>query len=121
MEKLALEGFARQLARNSAWAGCDDQGRVRLLLDAKARHLLNDERRMAIEQALAAQRGEPVQVTIDIADEAVLSSPAQLAEQREASRQTDAESAIFADPVVRAFREQFGATIKPGSIHPLDS
>lgn len=121
VEKLAIEGFSRQLARNSAWAGSDDQGRVRLLLDAKARHLLNDERRVAIEQALSTYRGEAVQVTIDIAEESVLSSPAQLAVQREVSRQQDAESAIFADPVVRAFREQFAATIKPGSIHPLDS
>src|SRR3546814_5780703 len=98
VEKLAIEGFVRQLARNSAWAGCDDQGRVRLLLDAKARHLLNDERRAAIEQALAAQRGESVQLTIDVAEAAVIRSPAQLAEQRETSRQTDAASAIFADP-----------------------
>ncbi|HET8883263.1 MAG TPA: DNA polymerase III subunit gamma/tau C-terminal domain-containing protein, partial [Solimonas sp.] len=95
---MVLEGFARQLARNSAWHGRDGD-RVNLTLDAKARHLLNDERRAAIEQALSAQ----------------------LASQRDAERQQDAESVIFADPVVRAFREQFGATIKPGSIHPLDS
>ena len=26
-----------------------------------------------------------------------------------------------ADPVVQAFRDQFNATVRPGSIHPLDS
>ncbi|MGH8444107.1 MAG: DNA polymerase III subunit gamma/tau C-terminal domain-containing protein, partial [Solimonas sp.] len=87
---------------------------------AKARHLLNDERRAAIERALSVQLGAPVRVLIDVAIDEV-HSPAQLALQRDALRQQEAEGAIFNDPVVRAFREQFGATIKPGSIHPLDS
>ena len=120
VETMELEGFARQIARNSAWQGRDGDS-VRLRLDAKARHLLNDERRAAIEQALSAQLGEPLRVTIEIAEGEAIASPAQLASQRDAARQQEAESAIFADPVVRAFREQFSATIKPGSIHPLDS
>ncbi|MFT4045314.1 MAG: DNA polymerase III subunit gamma/tau [Solimonas sp.] len=118
-DALAVEGFARQLVRNSGWLGRDGD-LVRLALDAKARHLLNDERRTAIEHALSTQLGEAVRVRVEIASESV-QSPAQLAQQRDAQRLQDAEASIFADPVVRAFRDQFGATIKPGSIHPLDS
>jgi DNA polymerase-3 subunit gamma/tau len=118
-EVLVIEGFVRQLVRNCAWLGRDGD-LVRLALDAKARHLLNDERRAAVERALSVQLGEALRVRIEIASDTV-QSPAQLALQRDAARQQEAESSIFADPVVRAFREQFGATIKPGSIHPLDS
>jgi DNA polymerase-3 subunit gamma/tau len=36
-------------------------------------------------------------------------------------RQRAAEQAIEADPAVRAMREVFGATVRPGSIKPLSS
>ncbi|NGY06112.1 DNA polymerase III subunit gamma/tau [Solimonas terrae] len=120
VEAMVLEGFARQLARNSAWQAREGE-RVTLMLDAKARHLLNEERRSAIEQALSAQLGERLRLVIEVGIDEALTSPAQLAQQRETQRQQEAESAIFADPVVRGFREQFAATIRPGSIHPLDS
>ncbi|NKF22581.1 DNA polymerase III subunit gamma/tau [Solimonas marina] len=121
VETLSLEGFTRQIARNSAWRGRDGEV-VRLSLDAKAKHLLSDERCKALEQALAAHLDvSALKLDIEVGLDDSALSPAQLAQQREVQRQQDAESAIFADPVVRAFREQFDATLKPGSIHPLDS
>jgi DNA polymerase III subunit gamma/tau len=58
---------------------------------------------------------------IDIAGEAAPPTPALLAQQRETERQRSTEQAMLADPVVRAFQEQFGARVRAGSIHPLDS
>jgi DNA polymerase III subunit gamma/tau len=117
---LQLDGFARQLVRHCAWVGQDD-GVVYLSVDARARHLLSEDRRAAIEAALAAQLGAPLSLRIDVAGDAAPSTPAQLAQQRELERQRDTEQAILADPVVRAFQEQFGARVRAGSIHPLDS
>jgi DNA polymerase III subunit gamma/tau len=117
---LQVDGFARQLVRHCAWVGYSD-GVLRLSVDARARHLLSEDRRAAIESALALQFGAPLTLCIDIADEAASATPAQLAQQREIDRQRDAEQNMLADPVVRAFQEQFGARVRAGSIHPLDS
>ncbi|MEW6167870.1 MAG: DNA polymerase III subunit gamma/tau [Pseudomonadota bacterium] len=120
VEALPVAGLVRQLARHCALVEHGD-GRIALSLDPKARHLLNDERRLALEAALAAQLGAPLELRIEVAAEALPASPAQLAQQREAERQRAAEESILSDPVVRAFRDQFGAQVRPGSIHPLDS
>jgi DNA polymerase-3 subunit gamma/tau len=120
VEAMSLDGLVRQLARHCAWGGRDGE-QVHLHLDAKARHLLQEERRAALESALSAQLGEPVRIAIDVAAEAVIESPAQLTQQAEIDRQKAAEAGMLADPVVLAFREQFGATVRAGSIHPLNS
>ncbi len=118
---LQIEAFVKQLARHCEWSGRDGD-RVLLTLDPKARHLLLEERRAALEQALSEQMAEPLRLQIDVAEEqAPLASPAQLSQQHEIDRQRNAEASIAADPVVRAFREHFGARVRPGSIHPLDS
>ena len=118
VDAMALDGFERQLARHCAWSS--RRGNlVHLTLDAKARHLMLEERRNAIEAALSAQLGEPIRLQIEIGTD--IESPATLQEQAERQRDQAAEQAILSDPVVRAFREQFGATVRGGSIHPLNS
>ncbi len=118
VDAMALDGFERQLARHCAWSS--RQGNVvQLTLDAKARHLMLEERRHAIEAALSAQLGEPIQLQIEIGTD--IESPATLQEQAERQREQAAEQAILTDPVVRAFREQFAAVVRGGSIRPLDS
>ena len=94
---------------------------VRLSLDPRAKHLLQDERRAAIERALSLQLGAAIRLQIELAMDVVAASPAQLDQQRETDRQRAAEAAIEADPAVRAFKELFGASVKPGSVRPLDS
>jgi DNA polymerase-3 subunit gamma/tau len=120
VDAMTLDGLPKQLARNCAWGGREGEV-VRLSLDPRARHLLQDERRGAIERALAAQLGGPVHLVIELAMEEELASPAQLDQQRAIDRQRAAEAAIDADPAVRAFKELFGASVKPGSVRPLDS
>jgi DNA polymerase-3 subunit gamma/tau len=114
---LGLDGFPRQLARHCVWlerAG----DTVRLGLDPRMKNLLQDDRRAAIEQALARQLGAAVRVVIEPAAAGV-PTPARLDEQREAERQRAAEAAIEADPTVRALKETFGATVRSGSVQPL--
>jgi DNA polymerase-3 subunit gamma/tau len=119
VEAMTLDVFSKQLARNSAWLGREGD-RIRLALDPKTKHLLQDERRLNIERALSAQLGEPIQLTIELAAEAAIASPAQLDQQRDDDRQKSAQSAIDNDPTIRAFKDVFGATLKPGSIQPRE-
>ncbi|PPE72981.1 DNA polymerase III subunit gamma/tau [Solimonas fluminis] len=120
VEALGLDGFTKPLARNCAWVGRDGS-RVSLTLDSRLKHLLQESRRMAIEQALSAQLGEAIQLHIEIATAPVADTPVELDKQRATDRQRAAEAAIDADPVVRAFRDMFGAQVRPGSVQPLDS
>ncbi|HUP92114.1 MAG TPA: DNA polymerase III subunit gamma/tau [Solimonas sp.] len=119
VEAMGLEGYTRQLARNCAWVSRAD-GVVRLSLDAKAKHLLLEERRAAIERVLAAQLGADVRLQIEVAAEPVAATPALLDQQRDVERQKAAEAAIEADPAVRAFKDLLGATVRPGSVRSVD-
>ncbi|MGH8481125.1 MAG: DNA polymerase III subunit gamma/tau C-terminal domain-containing protein, partial [Nevskiaceae bacterium] len=114
VERLGLEGFAKQLARNCEWLGRSGDA-VRLGLDPRVKHLLQDDRRAAIEQALARQFGAAVRLRIELTPGAG-QTPAKLDEQRAAERQRAAEQAIDADPTVRALKEKFGATVRAGSV-----
>ena len=120
LDAMALEGLPKQLARNCAWDGRDGDT-VRLSLDPRAKHLLNEDRRSVIERALSQQLGTGIRLQIELAMDAATASPAQLDQQRASDRQRAAESAIDNDPAVRAFKDMFGASVKPGSIRPLDS
>ena len=116
VEAMPLSGLDRPLARHCAWVGREADV-VQLALDAKARHLLSEPRRAAIEAALSAQLGEPIRLQIEIAVETV-ESPATLQQLADVERQQSAEQAIADDPVVRAFRDQFGAVVRKDSIRP---
>jgi DNA polymerase-3 subunit gamma/tau len=118
IEALGLDGFAKQLARHCEWLEHAGDA-VKLRLDVRMKHLLADDRRATIERALAQRLGRPVKVTIEVG--ASQQTPARLDEQREADRKRAAEAAIDADPQVRALREKFGATVRAGSVEPLDN
>jgi DNA polymerase-3 subunit gamma/tau len=119
VEAMTLDVLSKQLARHSAWQGREGQ-QIRLLLDPKTKHLLQDERRLNIERALSAQLGESIQLTIEVAAVAAIASPAQQDQQRADDRQKSAETAIDNDATVRAFKDVFGATLKPGSVQPRE-
>lgn len=119
VEAMTLDVFSKQLARNSAWQGREGDS-IRLLLDTKAKHLLQDDRRLNIERALSAQMGETIKLLIDVAADSTVASPAQMEQQRVDDRQRSAVSAIDNDATVRAFKDVFGATLKPGSIQPRE-
>ena len=119
IEALGLEGMTRQLALFCAWLG-ESAGEVRLALEPRAKHLLTEERRAAIERALGAQAGQELRLKIDVAAAPDAISPAAAEEKRVIERQRAAEAAIDGDPEVRAFKEAFGATVRPGSVQPVD-
>ncbi len=119
IEDLKLDGMTRQLARHCAWLG-ETAEEIRLSLEARAKHLLTEERRMQIQRALSAQAGGEIRLHIEIGAAIEALSPAAAEEKRIIDRQHAAEAAIEGDPEVRAFKEAFGAIVRPGSVQPLD-
>ncbi|WP_293370689.1 DNA polymerase III subunit gamma/tau [Nevskia sp.] len=118
VDTLGLDGMTRQFARHCAWLS-HDAGVLRFALDPRAKHLQTEERRAAVEAALSERLGalklevEPIAVAGQL-------HPAALDEQKVVDRQRDAEKAIEQDPVVASFRTLFGATVRAGSIQPID-
>ncbi len=118
VDTLGLDGMTRQFARHCAWLS-HEGGVLRFALDPRAKHLQTEERRAAVEAALTAKLGvlklevEPVAVPGHL-------HPAALDDQKVVDRQRDAEKAIEQDPVVASFRTLFGATVRAGSIQPID-
>ena len=111
--------MTRQLARHCAWAG-EEGGVVSLGLDARAKHLLTEERRAAMQRALSAQYGRAMKVEVKIGGDGGTLSPAGAEERRLIERQRAAEAAIEADPTVQSLKDTFGATVRPGSVQPID-
>ncbi|WP_293397654.1 DNA polymerase III subunit gamma/tau, partial [Nevskia sp.] len=112
VDELGLDGMVRQLARHCAWLGREGET-LRFALDPRARHLLTDERRLAVQTALIGKLG-PLNLDISVAASPDVLHPAAADEQRLIDRQRDAEKAIEQDPVVASFRTLFGATVRAG-------
>jgi DNA polymerase-3 subunit gamma/tau len=119
VDELGLDGMVRQLARHCAWMS-QDGGTLRFALDPRVKHLLTDERRAAIQTALVAKLGELSLDIVVMASPPGVLHPAAAEEQRLIDRQRDAEKSIEQDPNVISFRKLFGATVRAGSIQPVD-
>ena len=113
-------GFHRSPPRHCAWDGVNE-GVVRLRVEHGARHLLNDDRRRILERALSVAGSAILSVEFCVVDDQVkIPSPVQREREQAAERQLQAEQEFANDPVVREFQRQFDATIRPGSVRPLD-
>ena len=116
IDALGVEGFVKQLARHCEWRGLED-GVARLALDPRMKHLLQDDRRAALEAALARAHGA-LKLKIEVGA-ATTATPAQQDEAANSERQRAAQVAIDEDPTVRALKEKFGATVRSGSVQPV--
>ena len=114
--QLELGGAARQLAAHCVVAE-HTATLVRLELDPAQQLLRTPALVDKLGQALSRHLGGSVRVEVELAKAAV-ATPAR-AEQAAAESQLDAaRRSLDEDPTVRAFREKFGATLKPDSVRP---
>jgi DNA polymerase-3 subunit gamma/tau len=117
--ELGLHGPAKQFAAHCVLLE-RAPGVVRLQLDPAGEAFRRPQIEQRIAQLMSERCGETIRLDIVQAER-----PGQLPTQarREAlaseDRQRAAEQSIEADPAVRAMREVFGATVKPGSVRPL--
>jgi DNA polymerase-3 subunit gamma/tau len=117
---MKVDGMAKQLARHCICLG-EDAGVLRLKLDPRHAHLLTDERRKTLERAAAQEDAGVRGIVIEMAPiGADAESPVQRDQRLERERQKAAESALLEDPTARQLQEAFGATVRPGSVQPLD-
>jgi DNA polymerase-3 subunit gamma/tau len=114
---LELGGAARQLASNCLLVG--RQGAVvRLVLDARNKHMRTAAQEDKLTQALSRYFGQPVRLEFEVAATGV-ETPA-LAEQRASMEDLDAARRAFeSDPGVQGLRERFGATLLPDTVRPV--
>jgi DNA polymerase-3 subunit gamma/tau len=119
LEQLGLDGMIKQLARNCVCLASDAQN-VRLAVDPRMKHLLQEPRRVAIEQALSQQAGTAIRLSIEVSAQPLDGTPAQRDAQKASARVADAQASLESDPVMKLFKDKFGATVRPGSIEPLN-
>jgi DNA polymerase-3 subunit gamma/tau len=118
-----MQGPLRQFASHCILLGRRN-GVVRLQLDPAGESFRRPQIEARLAQALAAHFGETVKLEIVVSEPAAPADPGLLTPARREAlaaddRQRAAEQSIESDPAVRAMRETFGATVKPGSIKPL--
>jgi DNA polymerase-3 subunit gamma/tau len=114
--QLEIGGAVRQLASHCAYAGRDGAV-IRLSLDPAQHTLRTTALVEKLAQALTRHLGEAVKVEIGIA-QSEPDTPARAQERDAEARLASARRSLEEDPTVRAFRDKFGATIKPDSIRP---
>ena len=115
---LALQGPTGQLAAHCMLVALTGDV-VTLRLDAENAHFRRVQLEDKLVQALSRHFGRTLRLEITEGEPAVM-TPARHQAQAADERLKAAEQAIESDPAVRAMREVFGATVKPGSIKPLN-
>ena len=118
IDAMGLQGPTRQLAAHCIWVGRAGD-LVKLRIDAENTHYRRKQMEDKLIAALSQHFGQPIR--LEIAEgEPSLMTPARHQAIAADDRQRAAEQAIDADPAVLAMREVFGATVKPGSVKPLN-
>jgi DNA polymerase-3 subunit gamma/tau len=93
---------------------------VRLRLDPAGETFRRPQIEQRLIEALSQHYGEAIRLDITQAEApGEILTPAKRDSLAAEERQRAAEQSIDSDPAVRAMRETFGATVKPGSVKPL--
>jgi len=117
IEAAELKGPARELAAHSIFVAFDS-GILKLALPDGFLHLRSDAVVAGLAQKLAPALGEVAKIIFEKANTQSETLHDRTARFR-SEKQTDAQSAFMADPVVSQLLQQ-GAQIVPDSIRPLD-
>ena len=116
---LGLQGTARHFAANCVMLERRG-GLVRLRLDPAGESFRRPQIESRLAEALSQHYGETIRLEITQAEApGEIFTPARRDAIVAEDRQRAAEQSIDSDPAVRAMREVFGATVRPGSVKPL--
>ena len=113
-----LKGPVRELAAHCAFCG-HAEGVLSLSLPDSFEHLRSDSLVRQLAQALAGPLGGAPRIRFESARAADGETLHARTERERSERQTEAEAAFLADPVVAGLVSQ-GATVLPDTIRPLD-
>jgi DNA polymerase-3 subunit gamma/tau len=115
---LPLGGVARMLAEHSVLVAQDDS-RWTLCLDADHDTLNGENARTAIERALSAYAGRPLELVIEVG-RAEGETPATRRARENRERHERAVAALRADGDVQSLLEEFGGELSIESVRPLN-
>jgi len=111
VEKLSLQGLARELARNAALKSYNGNI-VELVVAPQHENLKAGGAVRELEAALKAQLEVDVRIRLSVAEDQSLDTPSKRLSEAERARQNEAERNIGEDPVVRSLQDEFGAVIE---------
>jgi len=115
VQKLKLAGMPRELALRSELVSREaDHFRLRV----PVKTLLESGNEARLRAALTEYFGRPIRISAEIGATRGLTA-AGLNEEARAQRQRRAEESIYSDPFVRELIENFGASVDPASIKPV--
>jgi DNA polymerase-3 subunit gamma/tau len=114
-QKLKL-GLARALAQNCEMVGYDADS-ITLKVAETHKHLASPNYQDKLTDAITQHFGRKLKLNFEIGSEA--NTPAKQIAIEKATIQSNAESAILEDNFVQALMNDFGATIIPNSIKPI--
>ncbi|MBB3211377.1 DNA polymerase-3 subunit gamma/tau [Herbaspirillum sp. Sphag1AN] len=116
--ELPLRGMVQQMAQQSELIRCDLQGNTLCLY---LRIPVETLRAAGNVEKLSAALGERFNRAVRVETEigAVSNTANARAQADRAERQREAEMTIQTDPFVQTLMREFGATVVPGSIHPI--
>jgi DNA polymerase-3 subunit gamma/tau len=111
-------GMSMLLAQNGELVGIQGN-RLTLHIDEKDKVVAERHYQSRLSEALAAYFGEPVELHVKIGED-VMNTPLVAKNQAKAERQEAAEQEIQQDVFVQTLVSEFGASIVPNSIKPID-
>ncbi|MBC7755350.1 MAG: DNA polymerase III subunit gamma/tau [Bdellovibrio sp.] len=114
-------GLGRALAQNCEMIAFDENS-ISLRVDEVNKHLISATYQDKLSAAINAQLGKKIKLIFEIgnSEAATINTPAKQIAVEKATIQSSAEDAILSDPFVQDLMQQFGATIIPNSIKPIN-
>jgi DNA polymerase-3 subunit gamma/tau len=115
VQRLKLAGMPRELALRSEFVSREaDHFKLRV----PVKTLLESGAQERLRAALTEYYGRPIRITAEVGATRGPTA-AGLNEEARAQRQRRAEESIYSDPFVRELIENFGASVDPASIKPI--
>ena len=112
-----LKGLLEQLANHCALKSYTSD-KVELSLPPSQQHLLNNEQKTRLEQAIRLRFGEDVRLVMTIEDPS-METPTETKARQSRERQQAAEQSVRDDETVQALIDTFDARIDKDSVQPV--
>ncbi|TBU77372.1 DNA polymerase III subunit gamma/tau [Phytopseudomonas daroniae] len=117
--KLGLSGMTGSIAANCSLIAVEGDKWL-LHLDPAHSALFNATQLRRLNDALNGYHGRELQLNIELI-KPEQETPAQAAARKRANRQREAEASIQNDPLIQQMISQFAASVRAGSIEPVDT
>ena len=116
IDEMALAGLVKELAGNCALKS-HTADKIELALTPSQEHLLNQNQKERLEQAIKTRFGPEVKLVITV-ERPEDETPAEAKARHERERQKAAELSVNKDPAVQTLMDAFNATVDKDSIQP---